>query len=82
MAEGYGHQEDGTYRTYVDVDVDGEPVRLEVSVKRTGEHYAGTVDGKAFRFMLASRDTGEREAQRALRTLAAWTALLESGIVR
>ena len=56
------------------VTINGVPRNVEWH--RTDEHYTGNVDGTAFRFMLANRQTAIREAEKAARALAAWTAIL------
>lgn len=55
---------------------------MDVKVARTPEHYQVTVDGHRHTFMLASRDTAERERDRALRVAAAWQTILDLGHVR
>lgn len=55
---------------------------VTTDVRRTPdrEHYTGTVDGKPFRYKVAMRGKAIAERDRALRTLAAWQAILDADL--
>lgn len=57
------------------------PVAVEVSRTEDGEHYTGKANDVAFRYMLANRETAERERDKALRQAAAWQTILDSGLI-
>lgn len=64
----------------VEYDVPTEHVTVERTTDL--EHFVGTVDGQRFRYMMANRETAERERDRALRALQAWTAILDADLPR